>query len=144
MAAFPPANGAHRRSSARTSLGAARRLRRRGEPDRTVKTHCCFCGQQCGVQLLVKDERVVGVEPWEEFPFNGGKLCPKGIKRYLQNNHPDRLLRPLVRTGRGFAPIPGTKRSIRWPSASARSRRSTAGTPSPSSRARRSPTRRRT
>ena len=19
------------------------------DPDRTVKTHCCFCGQQCGV-----------------------------------------------------------------------------------------------
>ncbi len=77
----------------------------RGEPDRRVQTHCCFCGQQCGVQLLVKNERVVGVEPWEQFPFNAGKLCPKGIKRYLQNNHSDRLLRPLVRTGRGFAPI---------------------------------------
>jgi assimilatory nitrate reductase catalytic subunit len=78
----------------------------RGAPDRKVETHCCFCGQQCGVKLLVKDEKVVGVEPWEEFPFNQGKLCPKGVKRYLQNNHPDRLLRPLVRTGRGFAPIP--------------------------------------
>ncbi|OLC90439.1 MAG: nitrite reductase [Deltaproteobacteria bacterium 13_1_40CM_3_71_4] len=78
----------------------------RTAPDRTVNTHCCFCGQQCGVTLAVKDERVVGVEPWEEFPFNQGKLCPKGIKRYLQNNHPDRLTRPLVRTGRGFAPIP--------------------------------------
>jgi assimilatory nitrate reductase catalytic subunit len=78
----------------------------RGAPDRKVETHCCFCGQQCGVKLLVKDEKVVGVEPWEEFPFNRGKLCPKGVKRYLQNNHPDRLLRPLVRTGSGFAPIP--------------------------------------
>jgi len=77
----------------------------RSVPDRTVKTHCCFCGQQCGVTLLVKDEKVVGVEPWEEFPFNRGKLCPKGIKRYLQNNHPDRLLRPLVRSGTGFEPI---------------------------------------
>ncbi|MBX3025203.1 molybdopterin oxidoreductase family protein [bacterium] len=77
----------------------------RGTPDRAVETHCCFCGQQCGVKLLVKDEKVVGVEPWEEFPFNRGKLCPKGVKRYLQNNHPDRLLRPLVRSGRGFAPV---------------------------------------
>ena len=77
----------------------------RGVPDRRVKTHCCFCGQQCGVQLLVKDEQVVGVEPWEEFPFNRGKLCPKGVKRYLQNNHPDRLLTPLRRTAGGFAPI---------------------------------------
>jgi len=78
----------------------------RTAPDRKVNTHCCFCGQQCGVTLLVKDERVVGIEPWEEFPFNQGKLCPKGIKRYLQNNHPDRLLHPLVRTGRGFGRIP--------------------------------------
>ncbi len=78
----------------------------RGRPERRVKTHCCFCGQQCGVQLLVKNERVVGVEPWEEFPFNQGKLCPKGVKRYLQNNHPDRLLAPLVRSGQGFARLP--------------------------------------
>ena len=78
----------------------------RAKPDRSVETHCCFCGQQCGVRLLVKDERVVGVEPWEEFPFNGGKLCPKGVKRYLQNNHPDRLLHPLVRSGDGFARLP--------------------------------------
>jgi assimilatory nitrate reductase catalytic subunit len=77
----------------------------RANPDRKVETHCCFCGQQCGVKLVVKDEKVVGVEPWEEFPFNRGKLCPKGIKRYLQNNHPDRLLHPLVRSGDGFARI---------------------------------------
>ena len=63
-----------------------------GEPDRLVKTHCCFCGQQCGIQLKVKNDRVVGFEPWEEFPFNKGKLCPKGVKRYLQDEHPDRLL----------------------------------------------------
>ena len=67
------------------------------DPDRTVKTHCCFCGQQCGIQLKVKDNEVVGFEPWYEFPFNEGKLCPKGVKRYLQGNHPDRLLHPLER-----------------------------------------------
>ena len=22
-----------------------------------VKTHCCFCGQQCGIQLKVRDNR---------------------------------------------------------------------------------------
>lgn len=62
------------------------------EPDRLVKTHCCFCGQQCGMQLKVKDNTVIGVEPWYEFPFNRGMMCPKGVKRYLQNGHPDRLL----------------------------------------------------
>ena len=70
--------------------------------DRLVKTHCCFCGQQCGIQLRVQDDKVVGFEPWEEFPFNRGKLCPKGVSRYLQGNHPDRLLDPLMRTEGGF------------------------------------------
>ena len=26
-----------------------------GEPDKLVKTHCCFCGVQCGIQLKVKE-----------------------------------------------------------------------------------------
>ncbi len=82
-----------------------------GEADRLVKTHCCFCGQQCGIQLKVKDNQVVGFEPWEDFPFNKGKLCPKGVKRYMQNAHPDRLLAPLERVeGQGF-------REIAWESA---------------------------
>ncbi len=71
-------------------------------PDRLVKTHCCFCGMQCGIQLAVKDEKVIGFEPWEEFPFNEGRLCPKGVKRYMQTHHPDRLTDPLIRTENGF------------------------------------------
>jgi assimilatory nitrate reductase catalytic subunit len=67
------------------------------EPDNLVKTHCCFCGQQCGIQLKVKDNEVIGFEPWEDFPFNRGMLCPKGVKRYLQGSHPDRLLRAYKR-----------------------------------------------
>ncbi|MCX6968021.1 MAG: molybdopterin-dependent oxidoreductase, partial [Verrucomicrobia bacterium] len=75
----------------------------RDEPDRVVKTHCCFCGMQCGIQLLVKGNQVVGFEPWEEFPYNEGRLCPKGVQRYMQNNHPDRLLSPMERVeGEGF------------------------------------------
>lgn len=76
------------------------------DPDYVVKTHCCFCGQQCGIQLKVKGNKVVGFEPWEDFPFNQGKLCPKGVKRYMQNDHPDRLISPLQRVeGAGFRPI---------------------------------------
>ena len=60
-----------------------------------VKTHCCFCGQQCGIQLKVLDNQVTGFEPWEDFPFNRGMLCPKGVKRYLQGSHVDRPPRAL-------------------------------------------------
>ncbi len=78
------------------------------EVDREVKTHCCFCGQQCGIKLKVHDNEVVGFEPWYDFPFNEGKLCPKGVKRYLQGSHPDRLLSPLERdlaSPDGFRPV---------------------------------------
>jgi assimilatory nitrate reductase catalytic subunit len=79
------------------------------EPDKLVKTHCCFCGQQCGIQLKVKDNQVIGFEPWEDFPFNRGMLCPKGVKRYLQGSHPDRLTTALQRDPAaegGFRSIP--------------------------------------
>ena len=78
-------------------------------PDRIVDTHCCFCGQQCGIRLKVKEEQVIGFEPRYDFPFNRGMLCPKGIKRYLQGAHPDRLLAAHERdesSPGGFRPIP--------------------------------------
>ena len=80
------------------------------EVDEVVKTHCCFCGQQCGIKLKVHDNAVVGFEPWYEFPFNEGKLCPKGVKRYLQGSHPDRLLHPMVRD----ETAPGGFRDVSW------------------------------
>ena len=79
------------------------------EPDKLVKTHCCFCGQQCGLQLKVKDNTIIGIEPWYEFPFNAGMLCPKGVKRYLQQAHPDRLLHAYCKDASapgGFRPMP--------------------------------------
>ncbi len=77
-------------------------------PEKLVKTHCCFCGQQCGIQLKVRDNEVIGFEPWEDFPFNRGMLCPKGVKRYLQGSHPDRLVTSLQRDPSdpsGFRPM---------------------------------------
>lgn len=77
----------------------------RDEPDRVVKTHCCFCGMQCGIKLLAKNNKIVGFEPWMEFPFNEGRLCPKGVQRYMQDNHPDRLTSPLIsKPGVGYEP----------------------------------------
>jgi assimilatory nitrate reductase catalytic subunit len=72
------------------------------EVEKLVETHCCFCGMQCGIKLQVARGKVIGFEPWEEFPFNEGRLCPKGVKRYMQTHHPDRLLDPLIRTEHGF------------------------------------------
>ncbi len=91
---------------------AGERLSTSVEPEKLVKTHCCFCGQQCGIQLKVRDNEVIGFEPWEDFPFNRGMLCPKGVKRYLQGSHPDRLTSALRRDPTapgGFAPMAYTE-----------------------------------
>jgi len=90
------------------SVATGARLSTSVEPERLVKTHCCFCGQQCGIQLKVLDNRVIGFEPWEDFPFNRGMLCPKGVKRYLQGAHPDRLTTAVRRdpsAPHGFSPM---------------------------------------
>ncbi len=92
-----------------TSHMSGARLSTTIEPDRLVKTHCCFCGQQCGIQLKVRDNEVIGFEPWDDFPFNRGMLCPKGVKRYLQGSHPDRLVTALARNPQdpsGFSALP--------------------------------------
>src|SRR5580765_517120 len=98
------------------SRASGRRLDPGTAPDRVVKTHCCFCGQQCGIQLLVKSNQVVGFEPWMDFPFNQGKLCPKGVKRYLQGAHPDRLLHAYERDPTS----PGGFRAVGYEAAIAR------------------------
>src|SRR5499427_7422718 len=102
-------NNITKRFGPHPAFSAGVRLATNVEPDKIVKTHCCFCGQQCGIQLKVKDNVVIGFEPWYEFPFNRGMLCPKGVKRYLQGAHPDRLLTALRRdpsSPSGFSPMP--------------------------------------
>ncbi|MDD6256189.1 MAG: formate dehydrogenase subunit alpha [Methanobrevibacter boviskoreani] len=62
-----------------------------------VPTICPFCGTGCGLNLVVKDGKVCGVEPWKRNPVNSGKLCPKGNFSYQFINREDRLTTPLIR-----------------------------------------------
>jgi len=70
--------------------------------DKVVPTHCPYCGMQCGLNLLVEKNKVVGFEPRYDFPVNEGRLCPKGVTAYLQTHHPDRLLYPLIKRNGEF------------------------------------------
>ena len=70
--------------------------------DKIVPTHCPYCGMQCGMNLLVEKNHVVGVEPRYDFPVNEGRLCPKGVTAYLQTHHPDRLEYPLIKRNGNF------------------------------------------
>lgn len=63
---------------------------------RKVKTTCSYCGVGCQMNLLVHNERVVGVEPAIGLA-NNGLLCVKGKFAYNFINHPDRLKTPLIK-----------------------------------------------
>jgi predicted molibdopterin-dependent oxidoreductase YjgC len=64
---------------------------------RRVTTTCSYCGVGCQFDLLVKDNKVIGVSSNPDAPVNGLALCVKGRYGYDYIHHPDRLLKPRVR-----------------------------------------------
>jgi formate dehydrogenase major subunit len=68
---------------------------------RKVRTTCAYCGIGCQLDLLVKDEKVVGVQP-ANGKSNEGLLCVKGKFAFDFINHPARLTEPLVRGTDGY------------------------------------------
>jgi formate dehydrogenase major subunit len=66
-----------------------------------VPTICPYCGTGCGLNLVVVDDKVVGIEPWKRHPVNEGKLCPKGTFVHEFIHREDRLTKPLIKEENG-------------------------------------------
>jgi len=60
-------------------------------------TICGYCGVGCTLDLLVKNEKVIGVASNPKGAVNGMALCVKGRYGYDYIHHPERLSRPKVR-----------------------------------------------
>ena len=67
-----------------------------------VPTICPYCGTGCGLNFVVKDDKIVGVEPYKRHPVNEGKVCPKGNFGYEFINREDRLTTPLIKENGEF------------------------------------------
>ncbi|MYA71852.1 molybdopterin-dependent oxidoreductase [Candidatus Poribacteria bacterium] len=65
-------------------------------PDKT-RTICPYCGVGCSVDILTKNEKIVGIHPAMDGPANQGALCVKGQFAYDFVQHSDRLKTPLIR-----------------------------------------------
>lgn len=62
-----------------------------------VTTTCSYCGVGCQFDLLVKNNKVIGVSSNPDAPVNGMALCVKGRYGYDFIHHLDRLTKPKVR-----------------------------------------------
>ena len=67
-----------------------------GEIEKT-RSICPYCGVGCSVDLLTKEDRLVGIHPAMDGPANEGALCIKGQFAFDFVQHSDRLAMPLVR-----------------------------------------------
>lgn len=61
-----------------------------------VRTTCSYCGVGCQLDLVVKDNKILGAEPAMD-ALNKGLLCVKGKFAYNFINHPNRLKTPLIK-----------------------------------------------
>lgn len=62
--------------------------------DGRVRTHCCFCSMQCGIELQPSPGESSGYEakPSPDFPVATGRLCQKGFNAVNHTLHPKRVL----------------------------------------------------
>lgn len=67
------------------------------EPDQWVQSACVLCSNGCGIDLGVKDGRIVGVRGRAADAVNHGRLGPKGLHGWIANHSKDRLTKPLIR-----------------------------------------------
>ena len=72
---------------------------------KSVRTTCPYCGVGCQMELLIKNNKVVGVDPVLGKAANDGLLCVKGKFGYNFINHPDRLKSPLIKRDGKFVEV---------------------------------------
>ncbi len=74
-----------------------------GEPDNWVHSACILCSNGCGIDIAVKDGKIVGVRGIANHPVNFGHLGPKGEHAWVANNTKKRGT--TVRKGDVFIPF---------------------------------------
>jgi ferredoxin-nitrate reductase len=67
--------------------------------DSWVPSACLLCSNGCGLDIAVKDGRMVGVRGRAQDRINHGRLGPKGLYGWQGQLH-DRLTQPMIRNGR--------------------------------------------
>ena len=69
------------------------------------KTGCVLCAQNCGLEVLVEEGRMIRVRPDKANPRSRGYACRKGLNVTYHQYPADRLSTPLKRVGGRFEPV---------------------------------------
>lgn len=69
------------------------------------KTGCVLCAQNCGLEILVENNKMVKVRPDKGNPRSQGYACRKGLNVIYHQYPADRLTEPLKKVGDRFEPI---------------------------------------
>ena len=68
-------------------------------------TGCVLCAQNCGLEVLVENNRMIKVKPDKSNPRSRGYACRKGLNVLYHQYPADRLTKPLKRVGDRFEPV---------------------------------------
>ena len=68
-----------------------------GQPERSVKTTCAYCGVGCSFVAEMRGDQVVRMTPDKDGQANHGHSCVKGRFAWGYSTHRDRVLDPLIR-----------------------------------------------
>jgi formate dehydrogenase major subunit len=64
---------------------------------KVVKSVCPYCAVGCGLNVYVKDGKVIDIEGNPDSPINHGTLCPKGSATFQYTVNPSRVTNVLYR-----------------------------------------------
>ncbi|HEY8288565.1 MAG TPA: formate dehydrogenase subunit alpha, partial [Acetobacteraceae bacterium] len=68
-----------------------------GQPEHSEVTTCAYCGVGCNFKVEMRGDTVVRMVPWKDGKANHGHSCVKGRFAWGYANHPDRILKPMMR-----------------------------------------------
>ena len=74
---------------------------------------CPLCEAICGLELQYEGDALVAIRGDDADPFSRGHICPKGNAILDLESDPDRLRRPMHRTGDDWREIGWTGRRQR-------------------------------
>ncbi|HVC02726.1 MAG TPA: formate dehydrogenase subunit alpha [Steroidobacteraceae bacterium] len=84
----------------------------KGQAEHSIVTTCAYCGVGCSFRAEMQGEEIVRMVPNKDGHANHGHACVKGRFAIGYASHPDRIVKPMIRSK-----ISEPWREVSWPEA---------------------------